>query len=583
MKDSSHTIYQLRSCPESIPVENRRNLACTLNIPQFAADLLCQRGISTLETARSYLSPQLKDLPSPFLLKDMNKGVELIIDAIKQRKPVIIYGDYDVDGICATSLLVDFLTLLELDVHWHVPNRLTDGYGMTSEALVSIQERMRTPALLITVDNGISAVNEVLEARKSGFQVIITDHHEPPEILPEADALINPKQKKCGFPFAELSGTGVVFFLVIAIRYTMIANGYWQKKNTPNLKRFLDLVALGTVADVMPLTGVNRILVRAGIEVLTERTRPGIWALCELIGLKEGVITTEDISFRLAPRINAAGRLGSPETAAQLLMSKNVQSALQAATVLEEQNKKRRAIEQSILPEAVIECEQQLHKKCSALVTYEEGWHPGVLGIVASRLCDRFHLPAIVLSDDPHQDGTLKGSGRSAGGINLFEAVSRCATILQNFGGHQQAVGLALDRDNLADFRDKFNHYVGEQAQGTSECKEVVLIDKELDATEPDYQFISMLRLFEPFGKKNPEPVFLVKNIKLFRVSLVKGDHLRFCLRLNGQTFKGIGFGMGDCLTIARKRVDMAFRFKHTVYRGQKRVEVMAISLSASC
>jgi single-stranded-DNA-specific exonuclease len=559
-----------------------RNLASRLDLPLFAAELLCQRGISTFETAKSYLSPKLKDLPSPFLFKDMDKAIGLIVDAMKNQWPVVIYGDYDVDGICATALLVDFLILLELDVHWHVPNRLTDGYGMTSEALESIQALVDTPALLITVDNGVSAVNEVLKARDAGFHVIITDHHEPPPVLPESDALINPKQKNCRFPFSELSGTGVVFFLVIAIRYYMITNGYWQKNNSPNLKNYLDLVALGTVADVMPLNNVNRILVRAGTEVLTERIRPGIWALCEQIGLREGNITTEDISFRIAPRINAAGRLGSPETAAKLLMSKDVQSSLQAATVLEEKNKKRRIIEKSILPEAVAQCEEQNQENCSALVTYKKDWHPGVLGIVASRLCDRFHLPAIALTDDPNQPGIVKGSGRSAGGINLFKAVNQCGTILKNFGGHQQAVGLSLNKDNLPEFKIKFNRQVGEQAKNLSTRNKVVLIDKELQGNEPDWQFISLLRRFEPFGEGNPEPVFLVKNKKLFRVSLVKGNHLRFCLRLNGQTFKGIGFGMGDRLTIARERVDMAFTFKHTMYRGEKRVEIMAVDVSSA-
>ncbi|HHD64212.1 MAG TPA: single-stranded-DNA-specific exonuclease RecJ, partial [Desulfobulbaceae bacterium] len=423
-------------------------------------------------------------------------------------------------------------------------------------------------------------VNEVLEARRAGFHVIITDHHEPPPELPEADALVNPKQKNCRFPFSELSGTGVVFFFVIAIRYSLITSGYWKKNTSPNLKKYLDLVALGTVADVMPLNSVNRILVRAGTEVLTERIRPGIWALCELIGLREGDVTTEDISFRLAPRINAAGRMGSPKTAAKLLMSRDVQSSLQAATVLEEKNKKRRKIEKSILPEAVAQCEVQDQENCSALVTYKEGWHPGVLGIVASRLCARFHLPVIALTDDPNQPGIIKGSGRSAGGINLFKAVDQCRAILKNFGGHQQAVGLSLNKDTLSEFIIAFNRHVGEQVKTISMYNKVVLIDKELQGNETDWHFFSILRQFEPFGEGNPEPVFLVKNKKLFRVSLVKGDHLRFCLRLNGQTFKGIGFGMGNRLTIAQERVDMAFTFKHTMYRGKKRIEIMAIELS---
>jgi len=562
----------------SQPVDAAGLLSKHLGVPQSSAGLLCLRGISTPEQAERFLTPKLADLPDPFLFKDMERAVTLICEAMRQQWPIVVYGDYDVDGICATSLLVHFLKTLKLTVKWHVPNRLTDGYGLTSSGIRTVGEMVQAPALLITVDNGIAAVKEVEEAVAAGFRVIVTDHHEPQGRVPAADAVINPKQDDCVFPFSGLSGAGVAFFLIVSLRSRCIENGYLQPDNAPNLKKYLDLVALGTVADVMPLVDVNRILVRAGIEVLSERSRPGIWALCEEAGMGEGAITSEDISFRLAPRINAAGRMGVPEVAARLLMAEDVSEAQQAAIELEEKNKQRKEIERSIMQAAVVQCEKQCAQGARALIVYQADWHPGVLGIVASRICDRFHLPAIALADD-RNNGNIRGSGRSACGVDLFAVVENCRQWLHHFGGHEQAIGLTLAKDHLQQFTEALNIQVGELLVQGNHDDEAVIIDQQLSGEEVTPSFVSFLRHLEPCGNENPEPVFLAKNTKLVRTSIVKKEHLRFSLQLGDTVYQGIGFGMGEKITMVQNRVDLAFTIKHSCFRGKKRVEVMAVAI----
>ncbi len=555
-----------------------------MGIPLVAAHLLCQRGVRTPEQLEVFLAPKLNHIPSPLLLKDTGKGVDLVVQAMEEGWPVVVYGDYDVDGICATSLLVEFLSLLHLDVHWHIPNRLTEGYGLNSATLQQLRNQVDGPALLITVDNGISAFQEVEEARAAGFHVLITDHHEPLQDLPKADAVINPKQQDCAFPCKDLSGAGVAFFLIIALRSKLIEKGFWQRDTAPNLKNYLDLVALGTVADVMSLSGVNRVLVRAGVEVLTARKRPGVWALCEQIGLREGDITAEDISFRLAPRINAAGRMGSPVVAAELLMSSGVKDAIGLARQLEQQNKKRRSIETEILDDAIVQCEEQVENNVPALVVYKKGWHPGVIGIVASRLCDRYFLPAIALTDDSMKKGHIKGSGRTVGKINIFNALTACEHHLDRFGGHPKAIGLSMKQDNLSDFKNEFRERVSDQFVDSEQICREVMVDYHIgNDVDVHHEMISFLRQLEPFGEDNPEPVFLIKNRKLSNVSLIKDEHLKFSLRLNDTTYRGIGFYMKESLRVADRNIDMAFTFKHSVFRGEKRVELMAVAIDETC
>ena len=321
----THPLYILPQPLTAAEEACARRLSRELRLPELIGELLYRRGLTSPEQAAPFLAPTLAELPSPTALKGLDAAVELLVEAVQAGQQVMIHGDYDVDGITATVLLTDFLEKLGVTASWHLPNRLTDDYGLTMKSVANLAKKVQMPALLITVDCGISTADEVAYAKELGFRVIITDHHQPPSDqnrLPQADAVINPRQKDCAFACKELSGVGVTFFLIMALRRRMVEQGLWTQETMPNLRDALDLVALGTVADVMQLTGVNRMLVKAGLEVLGQQTRPGIRALCKVSKAGQGTaVTAENIAYQLAPRINAAGRLGNPELAAELLLS----------------------------------------------------------------------------------------------------------------------------------------------------------------------------------------------------------------------------------------------------------------------
>ncbi|WP_456387557.1 single-stranded-DNA-specific exonuclease RecJ [Desulfolithobacter sp.] len=563
----------------SLDLGARRRLAAELAIPLPLATLLCQRGLCESEKAARFLHPQLAQLPPPEKMQDMDRAVDEIMRAFRDKKPVIVHGDYDVDGISATVLLVSFLKTLDMDVHYHIPNRLVEGYGLHRDVIGSLAAGVRMPALLITVDCGVSAVEEVAYARQLGFRVVITDHHLPPEILPPAEALLNPRRKDCGFPFSALSGVGVAFFLVWGIRNRLIREGFWSRESAPNLKKYLDLVALGTVADVMPMLESNRILVRAGLEVLSERARPGIWALCEQAGVSEGRIRSEDIGYRLAPRINAAGRLGKPELAIQLLLCQEADEALEIAARLEQANRERRAVEGRSTDDALEKARKMVDAGKRGLVVYGTDYHPGIVGIVASRLVDAFGLPTVILTEDPGEDTEiLKGSGRSIEGVNLHNILKRCGKHLIQYGGHAMAAGLILDKSQLEDFTRIFNRLCAEVVSGEREGR--VTYDYQAESAEIfSSQFIQKYEWLEPFGEGNPEPVFLLDRLKLLQPETLK-EHLRFRIKLNNRIYRGIGFGMASSLSQARSRsVRLAFRLKSSIYRGEERVELHAVHI----
>ncbi len=557
-----------------------RQLALDLEIPQILAELIYQRGFTTLDDVKSFLNPKLADLPSPFGLKDVSAAVDLLAQAVSQKQQVVIHGDYDVDGITATALLMDFFARLNLEVIYHLPNRMTDGYGLTMNSIDKLAEKVKMPALLITVDCGITAVKEVQYANKLGFKVIVTDHHEPSRELPSAHAVINPKQTDCSFGCKGLSGVGVVFFLVMAIRRKMVENGFWTMETMPNLRNYLDFVALGTVADVMELAAENRILVKSGLEVISEKNRIGIQMLCECAGVKDGKVTSEDISFRLAPRINAAGRVGTPELAAKLLLSKKPDQSKKLATALEQANNERKELEIIALEGATKQAEQQVEENMNGLVLYGSDWHPGVIGIIASRMVDRFQLPTLVFTDDTTSiKDIVKGSGRSVPGLNLFRVLGQAAYIEQ-FGGHPMAAGLTLFTENLDLFKEEFSKQVAvERGSGGCDYQNSQTVDRLLDDSINFEELSYSLKLMEPFGQGNPEPVFLLKNIQMQDITLLR-EHLKFAIQVNGKRFSGIGFFMADHFEIASGLIDFSFRLKQTSFRGRERVEVHAVGIS---
>lgn len=555
-------------------------LAADLQLPTVIAAILFRRGFASVEAARRFLQPQLADLPAPSAMKGLDKAADLLAEAVVQQRQIVIHGDYDVDGITATALLADFLRKTGLEPICHLPNRLTDEYGLTMQSVAALAAQAVMPALLITVDCGISTPQEVRYAKDLGFTVIITDHHEPPADaadFPLADAVVNPRQAGCAFADGELAGVGVAFFLLVAARRKLVEKGWWTQDKMPNLREYLDLAALGTIADVMPLTGVNRILVRAGLEVIGGRGRLGIAALCERAGLREDLVSAEHVAYQLGPRINAAGRLGNPQLAANLLLTQDTGAAAVLADELEAANILRRELEAEVLTAAIQQAEQQVGAGQGSLVLRGENWHPGVIGIIASRMIDRFHLPALVFTGDSGQEKMLKGSGRSVLGLNLHQVLEQCRAQIVHFGGHAMAAGLTVRNEDFANFRAAFAEAV--RALNSGQPPAGITIDAVLDERTDFRELARSLRLLEPFGQGNPEPVFLLRNIRLREVNTLR-EHLRFAVPLNGSMVKGIGFFMAAHFEAAAEgAVDLAFRLKESSFRGVSRVEVHAAAI----
>lgn len=557
-------------------------LARELDIPNPLAVLLWQRGISNVDEARDFLRPQLVNLPSPFLLQDMERAVDLVQQALQEKWPIYVHGDYDVDGITGSALLARFFREIGRKVTCYQPDRLTEGYGLQESFIRAKAPYRNQSALLITVDCGISDNTEVEIAKELGFRVIITDHHLPGETLPPADATVNPCRDDCTFPFPSLAGVGVAFYLAYGIRNRLVEEGLIAKENAPNLKKLMDLVALGTVADVMPLTGINRVMVRAGLEVMSQPDCA--WALAlqkQQQNFTSSFFSSEDISYRFAPRLNAPGRLGQPDIAFDLLTCDDPHECEEHAVRIEELNLQRREYEGAALDQVIADCKRQEASGASAFVVYGQ-FHQGIIGIIASRAVDMFNKPVIVFTDDSSRLGTIKGSGRSIGSINLRDVLSSCSEAIIQFGGHAMAAGLAIHRDNLQFFTNKFQSFVaGLDVQYIEEP--IIQIDHCPEPEELlEKNFLQKYQLLQPFGNGNREPVFLFNEPKFIESNTVK-NHLTFALRVNGQVFRGIGFNLADKIKLVKNGpVQMAFKLKRTVYKGENRLELHAVDIVSS-
>jgi single-stranded-DNA-specific exonuclease len=561
-------------------------LARQLAIPLLGAQLLHSLGVENAREGHDFLFPTLASLPSPWLLKGMEEGVELVLSAQAEKTPVIVFGDYDVDGVCSTVLLVTFLKTMGMDVDWYIPDRLSEGYGLSTAAMEGICAKMEQPGLVITVDNGIAAVDEIKQLRENGFSILITDHHKPGKTIPEAHAVIDPHQPGCQFPFAGLAGAGVAFFLIMALRSALVRKKKWSRTEAPNLKEYLDLVALGTVADSMPLRETNRILARAGLEILSQQKRPGLKALCNLarIGGHGSSVTAEDISFYLGPRINAAGRMGNADAAMELIEARDETSAMQAATRLEEINDRRKKIQDEMAREAIEQCKKVVEQQPSILVLFDKKWHPGVVGIVAAKISEQYQLPALVLTEDPRQQGQIKGSGRGTGTCDLFEEIRQCSELLAGFGGHSQAIGLKLRKENLQSLIERLNTNPGRVDSDNKitglngNIKEIDRIDDVLNK-----DFIYFLGAMEPFGRDNPEPVFLYQGARALKPALIKQKHLRFSIQwTQNRICDVIAFNQARNFSLLNDLIDINFRVRKNSYRGQERVQLVAERISAS-
>jgi len=560
------------------------------DIPEAVVRILALRGISDKNAIVEFLLPALAQLPRPHLMKGMDEAVAILSNSIKSQKPITVFGDFDADGITATSLLTLFFTELGTPITYYIPDRLSEGYGLNNEAVRKIYDsNMRqwgNGGVLLTADCGISDVNAVDEAKRLGFKVIITDHHRPPARLPKADTILNPLQPDCLFPCKNLAGVGVAFYLILGLRSELMTTGYWPEDKIPNLKSYLDLVAIGTVADQVPVTGCNRIIVKAGLEVLNLSGRIGLRQILDNAKNNDTEVSSEDIAFRLAPRINAVGRIGSAITAVKLMTTNSRDEAKQFARTLEDANSARKNIEANIFAEAVHMVSPVTLESANSLILYKNDWHQGVLGIVANRLSDRFHRPVILLTDCSQENrdeslNNVKGSGRSIDGIDIHEAVTYCQEILYRFGGHAGAVGLTLPLKNLETFRYRFDEYI------KSHCPKHALtpslfIDMPITSLSDliDQDFLAAYASLAPFGAGNPEPVFCLKSQKISNLRLVGSSHLRFSIMENNLIMNGIGFGFGDLIEFSRNNlVDLAFTLRLNTYMGQKKWEINLVDL----
>src|SRR6266702_1493041 len=523
-----------------------------LGVAPVTARLLVGRGIDTVEAGVQFLSPVLSAMIDPFLLKGMQGAVERVLQALNDGETVCIYGDYDVDGITGTALLVSFLRQAGLACNYFIPNRFDDGYGLNEEALQRIIDSGAT--LIMSVDCGITALNEALFCREAGVDLIILDHHTPGASIPEAVAVVNPLQHGCNYPFKQLAGVGVAFNLLVALRSRMRQEGMFTAVDEPDLRDWLDLVALGTIADVVPLVGQNRIYAYLGLQKLENSRKPGVVALKMVAGIKE-TVNCGQVGYRLAPRLNAAGRMESAVPGVELLLSHNAADCSVIAAELDTANAERQAIERSILEDAAAMVDGGgAYPACRSIVLASSDWHQGVIGIVASRLVERYHRPTILIAID--EQGGAKGSGRSIPGFHLLEALTACSGDLERFGGHRYAAGVGLKACHIDRFAASFEA-AAVQILGDRELVPTIDIDGVVSPTEVDLALARELKRMEPFGAGNPEPILMMRYVTVTERRIVGDGHLKLRLSAEGQVFNAIAFRQAECPTDGK--LDIAF------------------------
>ena len=548
-------LWKIKDISDELSVQR---IADSLNISPILARLLVLRDIKTFNEARQFFRPSIESLHDPFLMDQMEEATTRVITALTENQKICIYGDYDVDGTCATALLYMFLKELFANVEFYIPRRLEEGYGLSTSAVDAVKE-MGTD-LMIAVDCGITAIEETEYANKLGMDVIICDHHQPKEELPNAFAVLDPLKPGCNYPFKYLSGAGVAFKL---------AQGLCERIGKRGLPlKYLDLVALAGAADIVPLIDENRVLVNEGLNQVNLNPRPGIEALIELSRLQPGQLTSGQIVFTIAPRINAVGRLGDAERAVNLLIANNKKDALELAEVLETENYERRKIDVDTFEAAkeIVESEFDLDDDL-AIVLHNENWHPGVIGIVASRLVEKYYRPSVLLTTI---DGVAKGSARSINGFNIYEALQKCEDLLLHFGGHRAAAGLALEVEKIDEFRAKFNEVLKSSITSEDLLQEIN-IDSKLKFSEISPKFLRILDQFSPFGPANLRPIFLAEEVHIVNTPRIVGNnHLLASFKQNGsdKVFDSIGFNMGEHFELIKQKsyeLDIVFSIDKTI------------------
>ncbi len=543
-------------------------LSESLGLRPSTASILAGRGFASPEEASLFLSPTFSAMPDPFLLKGMEAAISRILKALHGGEKTCIYGDYDVDGISGTALLVSFLRRVGLNCSYYIPNRFDDGYGLNCDSLERIIATGAT--LIVSVDCGITSLEEAEFCCQNNIDLIIVDHHTPKETVPNASAVVNPLQPDCQYPFKSLAGVGVAFNLLVALRNRMRQDGMFAGQGTePDVREWLDLVALGTIADVVPLVGQNRVYAYFGLKRLEVSSRPGIEALKLVAGVK-GSVSCGQVGFRLAPRLNAAGRMESAVPGVELLLGSDVREMAEIAGELDAANAERQAIERSMFAEAVAMVEKAGdYPSRRSIVLASRAWHQGVVGIVASRIAERFHRPVILIALD--DEGNGKGSGRSIPGFHLLEALNRCAEYLDRFGGHRYAAGVGLSGKKLNGFTAAFEKTTAE-ILGDTELIPTLDIDVEIHPSLVTTELISELKRLEPFGAGNPEPTLLMRNLKIIDRRVVGDGHLKMRLSAEDLIFEAIAFRQSDF--VVDGPVDAAFYPELNVWNNRENLQL---------
>ncbi len=549
--------------------EQVRELSARHGVPPLVARLLLNRGLRHPEAVQAFLDPALERLYPPFGLADLETAAARLGQAVRRGEPLAVYGDYDADGVTATAVLHQFFTELGLKVSTYIPDRLKEGYGLKIGGLQQLASQAR---LIVTVDCGISDAAEVAWARDQGLEVIVTDHHEIPPELPPALAVVNPKRGGAAYPFGDLAGVGVALLLALGVRAELRAEGWFSKHKEPNLRSYLDLVALGTAADVVPLLGENRILVRQGLKVLEESRRPGLVALKELTRLEGKPVSFRDVVFRLAPRLNAAGRLGQARCALELLLGDDLAQARLQANYLHNLNRQRQALEEAMLREAATLIRKEKLASRPVLVLAQEGWHPGVLGIVAARLAEDYHRPVALVS---LQNGMGRGSARSVEGFHLFKGLHACREVLNRYGGHEAAAGFEVAADKLAALQAGLERAFGEQV-GPEPPRPTLKVDAQVQLAELNRDFFGHLERLRPFGPGNPLPVFVCREVNCLGSRVVADRHLKVQLHHGGRVMEAIAFDQAAHHPLAGD-LEVAFSARLSHYQGRLVPELLLL------
>ena len=541
--------------------EDIKKIIEKFKINRLLATILVNRGITDEQDIKVFLEPTRKDFHDPYLLPDMEIAVNRIIQAMNEKEKVMIYGDYDVDGITSISVLKQFLMERGLDVSEYIPNRLDEGYGLNKEAIQEIyNEGYR---LIITVDCGISGINEVEFANSLGIQTIITDHHEPAEELPKAIAVIDPKIKNSKYPFNQLAGVGVVFKLIQAL-------GIKLDLDEKEYLKYLDLVCVGTISDIVPLIDENRVIAKLGLKLVEVTKNIGLQNLLKVAGYK--TIDSNTVSFGIAPRVNACGRMGHEKEALEIFLSNNIRRVEELAYKLTVYNKQRQDIEKEIFKQAIEQISENKEEKNSAIILGDSRWHHGVIGIVASKITDMYFKPTLLLC---FEDGIGKGSGRSIPGFDLHMALSKCSDNLEKYGGHAMAVGLAVKEEKFKAFKKEFEEIA--KNSNLEEIQPIIKVDGQVTSEDMSIEFVEELKKLEPFGEGNKTPIFVYKGLKINSIrALSDGKHLKLTLKDEGNIIDAIGFNMGELVNeyLIGDKVDVAGTLEINEFNGNRTIQI---------